>query len=97
MRVASLAAITLLCGAATAAAGPISFVGLVVPHVFRLVIGPDQRRLLPLSIVGGPALVLAADVMGRVITRPDEIEAGVVTAFIGAPVLLALVVVRRGR
>lgn len=97
VRVASLAAITLLCGAATAAAGPISFVGLVVPHVLRLVVGPDQRRLLPLSIVGGPILVLAADIVGRVLTRPDEIEAGVVTAFVGAPVLLALVILRRGR
>lgn len=97
VRIASLAAITLLCGAATAAAGPIGFVGLVVPHVLRLVIGPDQRRLLPLSIVGGPILMLAADIVGRVLTRPDEIEAGVVTAFVGAPVLLALVILRRGR
>ncbi|WP_232012401.1 FecCD family ABC transporter permease [Propionibacterium australiense] len=97
VRAASLTAITLLCGAATAAAGPIGFVGLVVPHVLRLVVGPDQRRLLPLSIVGGPILVLAADIAGRVITRPDEIEAGVVTAFVGAPVLLSLVVYRRGR
>ncbi|WP_136313387.1 MULTISPECIES: FecCD family ABC transporter permease [Actinomyces] len=94
-RALALAAITLLCGAATAAVGPISFVGLVVPHVLRLVMGADQRRLLAASLVAGPILLLAADILGRVLIRPDELEAGVVTAFLGGPVLLAMVL-RRG-
>ncbi|WP_263117754.1 iron chelate uptake ABC transporter family permease subunit [Cellulomonas sp. RIT-PI-Y] len=94
-RTAAFVAITLLCGGATAAAGPISFVGLVVPHAVRLLVGVDQRRVLACSLVAGPALVLAADIVGRVIDRPGEIEVGVVTAFVGAPLLLALVV--RGR
>ncbi|MBW3069904.1 iron ABC transporter permease [Actinomyces sp. 594] len=94
-RALALAAITLLGGAATAAVGPISFVGLVVPHVLRLVLGADQRRLLAASAVAGPILLLTADIVGRVLIRPDELEAGVVTAFIGGPVLLAMVL-RRG-
>nr|WP_269329976.1 iron chelate uptake ABC transporter family permease subunit [Kineosporia babensis] len=91
IRVLCFAVLTLLCGAATAAAGPIAFVGLVVPHVARLIAGPDQRSILALALIIGPALVLAADIIGRVIARPGEIEAGIVTAFIGAPVLLRLV------
>ncbi|MDU0348235.1 FecCD family ABC transporter permease [Actinomyces sp. MRS3W] len=87
----ALVSITLLCGAATAAVGPISFVGLVVPHVLRLVLGADQQRLLAASILAGPILLLSADIVGRVVIRPDELEAGVVTAFIGGPVLLSMV------
>lgn len=94
-RMLALAAITLLCGASTAAVGPISFIGLVVPHVLRLVLGADQRRLLAASLVAGPILLLAADIVGRLVIRPDELEAGVVTAFIGGPVLLVMVL-RRG-
>jgi len=94
-RALALLAITLLCGAATAAVGPISFVGLVVPHVLRLVLGADQRRLLTASLVAGPILLLTADIVGRVLIRPDEMEAGVVTASIGGPVLLGMVL-RRG-
>ncbi len=97
IRVVAFLAITLLCGAATAAAGPIGFVGLVVPHVLRLVVGVDQRVVLALSALLGPALVLGADIVGRVITRPGELEVGVVTAFIGAPVLLALLLGRNWR
>ena len=96
-RLATFAAITVLCGAATAAAGPISFIGLVVPHTLRLVMKADQRRLLGASIVVGPALMLAADVVGRVITPPGELEVGIVTAFIGAPVLLLLIQRRNQR
>ena len=88
-------AITLLCGAATAAVGPISFIGLVIPHVVRLLVGADQRRLLAWSVVAGAGLLLAADVMGRLLVRPTELEAGIVTAFIGAPVLLVLAVTNR--
>ena len=95
-RVLALAAITLLCGASTAAVGPISFVGLVVPQVLRLALGADQRRLLAVSLVAGPVLLLAADVVGRVILDSGEMEAGVVTAFIGGPVLLVMVIQRMG-
>ncbi|MBT0771513.1 iron ABC transporter permease [Kineosporia sp. J2-2] len=95
VRVLCFVVLTLLCGAATAAAGPLAFVGLVVPHAVRLVAGADQRKILALSLIAGPALVLAADVIGRVVARPGEIEAGIVTAFVGAPVLLRLVLVSR--
>jgi len=91
----SFVAITLLCGAATAAVGPISFIGLVIPHVVRLLVGADQRRLLAWSVVSGAGLLLAADVTGRLLIRPTELEAGIVTAFIGAPVLLVLAVTHR--
>ena len=81
----------MLCGAATAIAGPIAFVGLVVPHVCRLLVGSDHRWLLPFSALGGAALLVAADVVGRVIARPEEIEVGIITAVIGAPVLIWIV------
>jgi len=96
VRVTGFLVLTLLCGAATAAAGPIAFVGLVVPHAVRLITGPDQRRIIVLSVIAGAALVLAADIVGRVIARPGEVEAGIVTAFVGAPVLLRLVLTRTG-
>ena len=95
-RALALTSITLLCGASTAAVGPISFVGLVVPQVLRLALGADQRRLLAVSLVAGPVLLLAADVVGRVILDSGEMEAGVVTAFIGGPVLLLMVIQRMG-
>ena len=95
-RALALTSITLLCGASTAAVGPISFVGLVVPQVLRLALGADQRRLLAVSLVAGPVLLLAADVVGRVILESGEMEAGVVTAFIGGPVLLVMVIQRMG-
>ncbi len=91
IRLVAFGAITLLCGAATAAAGPIAFVGLVVPHTLRLVAGVEQRTLLVLSAILGPALVLGADILGRVVARPGELEVGIVTACVGAPVLLALI------
>ncbi|WP_430867321.1 FecCD family ABC transporter permease [Demequina aurantiaca] len=81
----------LLCGAATAVAGPIAFVGLVVPHVCRLLVGVDHRWLVPFGAVVGAALVIAADVVGRVIARPGEIEVGIITALIGAPVFIHIV------
>jgi iron complex transport system permease protein len=90
-----LLAVTLLCGGATAAVGPIWFVGLAVPHAARLVTGPDHRWVLAFSMVLAPALLLAADVLGRVLVRPSELEVGVVTAFLGAPVFLALARRRR--
>ncbi|MCQ0970196.1 iron ABC transporter permease [Paracoccus sp. TK19116] len=87
---ASLAAI-MLCGAATAICGPIGFVGLVVPHACRLVFGVDHRWLLPCSALAGAALLLLSDVMGRIMARPSELDVGVVTAFIGAPVFVWIV------
>jgi iron complex transport system permease protein len=90
-RVLTMVAVTLLCGAATAAAGPIVFVGLAVPHIARALTGPDQRRVLPLSAVIGAILLLAADIVGRVVVEPGELEVGIVTAFVGAPVFIALV------
>lgn len=93
-RAASFVAITLLCGACTAAVGPILFVGLVVPHVARAFVGADQRWLFPTCLVLGPLLFVIADMVGRVIV-PSELPVGLVTAFIGAPVLIWLV--RRGK
>ncbi len=81
----------ILCGAATAVAGPIGFVGLIVPHICRLIVGPDHRWLLPVSALVGGGLLTIADVVGRVIARPQEVEVGVVTALIGAPFFIAIV------
>lgn len=89
-RVLVIIAVTLLAGAATAAAGPIGFVGLMVPHVVRWFTGPDQRWIVPFSAVGAALLLLASDVVGRVIIAPQELEVGIVTAFVGAPVLIIL-------
>jgi iron complex transport system permease protein len=90
-RALSLIAVTLLAGAATAGAGPIGFVGLMVPHAVRRFTGPDWRWIIAYAILLGPALLLAADTVGRVIIRPAELPAGIVTAFIGAPVLIWLI------
>jgi iron complex transport system permease protein len=94
-RVLTAVAVTLLCGAATAAVGPIAFVGLAVPHIARTLVGPDQRWLLPYSLVLAPTLLLLADIAGRVIARPGEVQAGLITAFLGAPVFLAVILRRR--
>jgi iron complex transport system permease protein len=81
----------LLAGAAVAAAGPIAFVGLAVPHVARALVGPDYRWIVPYSIVLGAALLLGADVLGRVVARPAELQVGIVTALAGAPCFVWLV------
>lgn len=88
--VAALGAI-LLCGATTAICGPIGFLGLVVPHLCRLLIGIDHRWLLPFSAIGGACLLLAADVLGRIVARPAELDVGIVTALIGAPFFIWIV------
>ena len=88
-RIASALAIVLLCGSATALAGPLVFVGLVVPHLARRFSGSDYRWILAYSLLLGPVLLIAADVLGRLIALPGEIEAGLVVAFLGAPVLIA--------
>src|SRR5690606_33793116 len=84
-------AAVLLCGTAVAAAGPIGFVGLVVPHLARTFTGPSHRWLLPVSAALGATLLLAADVVGRVVARPQEVEVGIVTALLGAPVFIAII------
>lgn len=96
-RAISAAGAVILCGAATAIAGPIGFVGLIVPHLCRLLVGTDHRSLLPFSAVVGATLLTVADVAGRVIARPDELEVGIVTALIGAPVFIAIVRRRKVR
>ncbi|GAB3017230.1 iron ABC transporter permease [Nocardioides flavus (ex Wang et al. 2016)] len=88
-------AIALLAGTATAAAGPIAFVGLIVPHLVRTRTGSDHRHLLPLSAGYGAVLVLVADTVGRVVLPPSEVQVGIMTAVVGVPFFLLLV--RRGR
>lgn len=94
-RLTASIAVVFLAGSATALAGPLVFVGLVAPHLVRGIAGPDYRWILPLSALLAPTLLLAADVIGRLIVQPGELEAGIVFAFLGAPLLLALV--RRSR
>ncbi|PZU24517.1 MAG: Fe(3+)-siderophore ABC transporter permease [Shinella sp.] len=89
-RILVLVAVTLLAGAGTAAVGPIGFIGLIVPHVVRWFTGPDQRRIVPLTMVVAALLLLCADIAGRLVLYPGELEAGIVTAFLGAPVLILL-------
>ncbi|MBM7601798.1 iron complex transport system permease protein [Virgibacillus halotolerans] len=87
--VAALGAV-LLCGAATALAGPIGFIGLLSTHVMRLILGPDLRFVIPMSAISGAIILTVSDVSGRLIGSPGELEVGVVTAFIGAPLLIIL-------
>ncbi|WP_442956666.1 iron chelate uptake ABC transporter family permease subunit [Plantibacter sp. Leaf171] len=89
-RVLSVVAITLLCGSATAAAGPIAFLGLMSPYLARAVVGPDQRWTLPFTMVFAPIIFLLSDLLGRVAVQ-GEMPVGIVTAFIGAPVLIVLI------
>ena len=84
-------AIVLLAGTATALAGPIAFVGLVVPHVVRGLVGPDHRRVLPCSMLAGAVLVVVADTIGRVVLPPSEVQVGIMAAAVGVPVFIALV------
>ncbi|GAA0645073.1 iron chelate uptake ABC transporter family permease subunit [Kutzneria viridogrisea] len=90
-RVLTATAIVLLCGGATAAAGPIGFVGLAVPHAVRAVVGPNYRWVVPYSMIAAPLLLLGADVLGRVLLPTGELEAGVITAVVGAPLFIHLV------
>jgi iron complex transport system permease protein len=94
-RAIGIIATILLCGGATAIAGPIVFLGLVVPHALRVLVGDDYRWLLAIGIPAGASLLLIADVIGRVIALPGEVQAGIVIAFVGAPVLISLVLQRR--
>jgi iron complex transport system permease protein len=92
--IAGLAAV-ILAGAATAAAGPIGFVGLTVPHIARAITGPSYRWILPYSLVIAPIFLLGADIVGRIATPPGELQVGIVTAALGAPFFIALVRRRR--
>ncbi|WP_324783586.1 FecCD family ABC transporter permease [Streptomyces sp. H51] len=94
-RALAMLAATVLCGAATAACGPIVFVGLMVPHVVRSFTGPDLRWILPYAAILSPVLLLGSDVVGRVVARPSELQVGVVTAIVGGPVFILLVRRRR--
>ncbi len=90
VRVISAVAGVLLCGATTALAGPIGFVGLMIPHTMRLILGPNLRLIVPMSAVGGAMLLTISDIVGRLIGNPGELEAGIVTAFFGAPILIII-------
>lgn len=91
VRLLAVVAVTLLCGAAVAACGPIGFVGLVVPHAARVVSGADSRRLIPTCALLGPTLLLVCDTVGRIIARPAEVQVGITTAAIGGVVFVAVV------
>lgn len=89
-RTLTIVAVTLLAGGATALAGPIAFVGLMVPHAVRWFTGPDQRWIIPFSMVGAAILLLVSDIIGRVVLPNGELRVGLVTAFVGGPVLILL-------
>ena len=87
--------IALLAGFSTAAAGPIGFIGLLVPHLVRSTIGTDYRWVLPASALTGAGLLLVADIIGRIIARPGEVQVGIVLAFVGAPIFIAIMMRRK--
>lgn len=90
-----LLTITVLCGSATAVVGPIAFIGLMMPHMARWLVGADHRWSLPVTLLATPVLLLFADIIGRLLV-PGELRVSVVSAFIGAPVLIFLVRRKRG-
>ncbi|MEA5145277.1 MAG: iron ABC transporter permease, partial [Candidatus Limiplasma sp.] len=96
-RMAGAALGVLLCGSVTALAGPTGFIGLMIPHAVRMVLGGDMRLTIPMTALGGAALLTLADVLGRVLGRPGELEVGIVTAFLGAPILIWIAMRRRVR
>ena len=85
----------LLCGAATALAGPIGFIGLIIPHIVRLVFGSEMSKMLPLSFIGSGILLLLSDILGRIIGSPGETEVGIVIAVLGVPIFIFAI--RKGR
>jgi iron complex transport system permease protein len=89
-RMIALATAALLAGASVAVAGMIAFVGLVIPHIGRMLVGDDHRKLLPISAILGAALIAYADTFARIVEKPVEVPLGIVTAAIGAPFLLYL-------
>lgn len=93
----SLVVVTLLCATATTVAGPIGFVGLMAPLTASWLMGPHRGWIVALCALGGPVVVLAADVLGRVLARPGEMQVGLLTAFVGSPVLLLMVLRMKDR
>ena len=91
-RIALLATASLATGAAVAVSGTIAFVGLVVPHTLRLMLGPDNRILIPMSALGGAVFVIVADTVARMIIQPAEFRVGILTAFVGAPFFILLLI-----
>ncbi|MFJ2609295.1 FecCD family ABC transporter permease [Streptomyces sp. NPDC091279] len=90
IRLAGGVAVVLLAGSAVAVAGPVAFIGLAAPHLVRPLLGGDHRLLVPGCLIAGPLLLLTADIIGRLVIRPSELEVGIVTAFLGAPLLALL-------
>ena len=97
IRLILLATASVMTGVAVSVSGIIAFVGLVVPHMMRLVVGPDHRVLIPVSALGGAIFLILADTLARVIISPAELRVGVITAFIGAPFFIFLLVSNRRR
>ena len=91
VRLVSALAGVILCAAGTALAGPIGFVGLMLPHIFRQIFASDLRLVIPMSAIGGAGLLTFSDVLGRVLGRPGELEVGIITAIVGAPVFIWIV------
>lgn len=94
-RITGMVVIALLTASATAAAGPIAFLGLVVPHLVRSITGPDYRWILPYAAIGGATLLTYADILGRLVARPGELQVGIVLAFVGAPLFIYMLVRKR--
>lgn len=90
VRLISAIVVVILAGSAVAAAGPIGFVGLAVPHIARSLAGADYRWIQSYALLLGPTLLVGADVLGRVLARPGEVQVGIITALLGAPLLIAL-------
>lgn len=90
IRVICAVAGVILSGATTAIAGPISFIGLMIPHSIRLIFGSNLNGIVPLCAIGGAALLIISDVLGRVIGSPGEVQVGIITAFIGAPIIIMI-------
>ncbi|MEZ2122028.1 MULTISPECIES: FecCD family ABC transporter permease [unclassified Corynebacterium] len=95
VRTLVMVAVTLLAGAATAAVGPIMFIGLGVPYIARFICGPDQRWVLPFSALSAPVVLLTADIIARIIVAPQELQTGIVTTILGGPFFVAIVRRRR--
>jgi len=87
--ICAIAGVT-LCGAITAISGPIGFVGLMIPHTIRLIFGSNMKSIVPMSAVGGAILLTVSDTIGRLIGSPSELEVGIITAFLGAPILIII-------
>jgi iron complex transport system permease protein len=92
LRLFAIIAAVMLCGATTAIAGPIGFVGLLAPHLIRLVVGSNYKLLIPLSAFTGASILVFADVIGRILGSPGELEVGIITALIGAPILIVFAI-----